>query len=94
VDFAVGGLRELETDLALLLAEEDVDAIGAAVEPGRVAVAGEAGHHGYGFISSGRCPRGKWTVRKNEPASRHKDDRGGLHRHTTPVGILAAPEMS
>ena len=39
-DFGVGdlcGLRELVTDLALLLAEEDVEAIGAALEPGSVA---------------------------------------------------------
>jgi hypothetical protein len=33
----LGGLRELETELALLLAEEDVEAIGAALEPGSVA---------------------------------------------------------
>jgi hypothetical protein len=33
----LGSLRELETDLALLLAEEDVEAIGAALEPGSVA---------------------------------------------------------
>jgi hypothetical protein len=36
-DVDVGGLRELETDLALLLAEEDVESIGAALEPGSVA---------------------------------------------------------
>jgi hypothetical protein len=36
-DVDVGGLRELETELALLLAEEDVEAIGAALEPGSVA---------------------------------------------------------
>jgi hypothetical protein len=36
-DIDVGGLRELETELALLLAEEDVEAIGAALEPGSVA---------------------------------------------------------
>lgn len=36
-DIDLGGLRELETDLALLLAEEDVESIGAAVEPGSVA---------------------------------------------------------
>jgi hypothetical protein len=33
----LAGLRELETELALLLAEEDVEAIGAAMEPGSVA---------------------------------------------------------
>ncbi len=33
-DSEVGRLRELETDLALLLAEEDVESIGAALEPG------------------------------------------------------------
>jgi hypothetical protein len=36
-DVDLGGLRELETDLALLLAEEDVESIGAAMEPGSVA---------------------------------------------------------
>ena len=30
-------LRELETELALLLAEEDVESIGAAIEPGTTA---------------------------------------------------------
>ena len=33
-DSEVGRLRELETDLALLLAEEDVESIGAALGPG------------------------------------------------------------
>ena len=33
-DADVGELRELETDLALLLAEEDIESIGAALEPG------------------------------------------------------------
>jgi Family of unknown function (DUF6325) len=33
-DAEVGQLRELETDLALLLAEEDMESIGAALEPG------------------------------------------------------------
>ena len=32
-DSELGRLRELETELALLLAEEDVEAIGAALEP-------------------------------------------------------------
>ena len=36
-DVDLGGLRELETELALLLAEEDVEAIGAALQPGSVA---------------------------------------------------------
>jgi len=34
---AVGELRKLEGDLALLLAAEDVEAIGAALEPGSIA---------------------------------------------------------
>jgi hypothetical protein len=33
-DADVGELRELETDLALLLAEEDMESVGAALEPG------------------------------------------------------------
>ena len=36
-DSEVGQLRELETDLALLLAAEDVESIGAALEPGTIA---------------------------------------------------------
>jgi hypothetical protein len=36
-DTDLSGLRALETSLALLLAEEDVEAIGAALEPGTVA---------------------------------------------------------
>jgi hypothetical protein len=36
-DGDLSGLRELETGLALLLAEEDVEAIGAALDPGSVA---------------------------------------------------------
>ncbi len=36
-DDELGGLRALETELALLLAEEDVEAIGAALEPGSIA---------------------------------------------------------
>jgi hypothetical protein len=36
-DADLGGLRELETELAVLLAEEDVESIGAALEPGSVA---------------------------------------------------------
>ena len=36
-DDELGELRELETELAMLLAEEDVEAIGAALEPGSVA---------------------------------------------------------
>ena len=34
---AVGELRKLEADLALLLAAEDVEAIGEALEPGSIA---------------------------------------------------------
>jgi hypothetical protein len=36
-DGDLGGLRELETELAMLLAAEDVESIGAALEPGSVA---------------------------------------------------------
>lgn len=36
-DGDLGELRALETELALLLAEEDVESIGAALEPGSVA---------------------------------------------------------
>ena len=36
-DDELGELRALEDELALLLAEEDVEAIGAAMEPGSVA---------------------------------------------------------
>ena len=33
-DSEIGQLRELESELALLLAEEDVESVGAALEPG------------------------------------------------------------
>jgi hypothetical protein len=36
-DGDLGELRELESELAMLLAEEDVESIGAALEPGSVA---------------------------------------------------------
>ena len=36
-DGELGELRGLETELAMLLAEEDVESIGAALEPGSVA---------------------------------------------------------
>jgi hypothetical protein len=36
-DGELGELRALETELAMLLAEEDVESIGAALEPGSVA---------------------------------------------------------
>jgi len=36
-DDELGELREAETELAMLLAEEDVESIGAALEPGSIA---------------------------------------------------------
>lgn len=36
-DSEIGKLRELESELAMLLAEEDVESIGAALEPGSIA---------------------------------------------------------
>lgn len=36
-DSELGELRALETELAILLAEEDIESIGAALEPGSVA---------------------------------------------------------
>jgi hypothetical protein len=67
-DVDLGGLRELETELALLLAEEDVESIGAALEPGSVAAVlvwenvwaapfGSAVRHSGGqLVASGRIP--------------------------------------
>jgi Family of unknown function (DUF6325) len=67
-DSAIGELRELETELALLLAEEDVAAIGAALEPGTIAAvlvwentwaapfATAVRHSGGLLVSSGRIP--------------------------------------
>jgi hypothetical protein len=67
-DGAVGRLRELETELALLLAEEDVASIGAALEPGTIAAvlvwentwaapfAAAVRHSGGQLIASGRIP--------------------------------------
>ena len=37
-DSAVGELRELERDLAVLLAEQDIEEIGASLEPGSAAM--------------------------------------------------------
>jgi hypothetical protein len=65
---AVGELRKLEGDLALLLAAEDVEAIGAALEPGSIAGvlvwentwAGPFGaavrHAGGQLVATGRIP--------------------------------------
>jgi Family of unknown function (DUF6325) len=64
----LGELRELESELAMLLAEEDVEAIGAALEPGSVAAVliwenawaapfGSAVRHSGGqMVASGRIP--------------------------------------
>jgi hypothetical protein len=67
-DGELGELRALETELALLLAEEDVEAIGAALEPGSVAAvlvwenawaapfASAVRHSGGQLVASGRIP--------------------------------------
>jgi len=67
-DTDLGGLRELENDLALLLAEEDVESIGAALEPGSVAAvlvwenvwaapfASAVRRSGGQLVASGRIP--------------------------------------
>ena len=67
-DTDLGSLRELETDLALLLAEEDVESIGAALEPGSVAAvlvwenvwaapfASAVRRSGGQLVASGRIP--------------------------------------
>jgi len=67
-DSDLAGLLELETELALLLAAEDVEAIGAAMEPGSVAAVliwenvwaapfGAAVRHSGGeLVASGRIP--------------------------------------
>ncbi|HET6870162.1 MAG TPA: DUF6325 family protein [Solirubrobacteraceae bacterium] len=64
----VGELRELETELAMLLAAEDVEAIGAALEPGSVAgvlvwentwaapFASSVRRSGGELVASGRIP--------------------------------------
>jgi galactose-1-phosphate uridylyltransferase len=61
-------LRELETEMAMLLAEEDVESIGAALEPGSIAAVlvfenvwaapfGSAVRHAGGqLVASGRIP--------------------------------------
>lgn len=65
---AVGAIRKLEGDLAILLAEEDVDKIGAVLEPGSIAGvlvwentwAGPFGsavrHSGGQLVAQGRIP--------------------------------------
>src|SRR5512142_179537 len=67
-DSEVGQLRELEAELALLLAEEDVEAIGAALEPGSYAAvlvwenvwaapfAASVRRSGGQLVASGRIP--------------------------------------
>ena len=67
-DSNLAELLELETELALLLAEDDVEAIGASLEPGSVAAvliwenvwaapfAAAAGRSGGQLVASGRIP--------------------------------------
>ena len=67
-DGELGELRELETELAMLLAAEDVEAIGAALEPGSVAAvlvwenawaapfASAVRRSGGQLVASGRIP--------------------------------------
>ena len=67
-DDELGELRALETGLAMLLAEEDVASIGAAMEPGSVAAvlvwenvwaapfASAIRHSGGQLVASGRIP--------------------------------------
>jgi hypothetical protein len=67
-DSEVGQLRELEAELALLLAEEDVEAIGAALEPDSYAAvlvwenvwaapfAASVRRSGGQLVASGRIP--------------------------------------
>ena len=64
----LGELRELESELAMLLAEEDVESIGAALEPGSVAAvlvwenswaapfASAVRRSGGQLVASGRIP--------------------------------------
>lgn len=67
-DGELGELRALEDELALLLAAEDVESIGAALEPGSVAAvlvyenvwaapfAASVRHSGGQLVASGRIP--------------------------------------
>jgi len=67
-DSELGELRALESELAMLLAEEDVEAIGAALEPGSVAAvlvwenvwaapfASAVRRSGGQLVTSGRIP--------------------------------------
>jgi hypothetical protein len=67
-DGELGELRALETELAMLLAADDVEAIGAALEPGSVAAvlvwenawaapfASAVRHSGGQLVASGRIP--------------------------------------
>ena len=65
-DSEVGELRELEAELALLLAEEDVEAIGAALEPDSL-----RGHPGIRELVGGtvrrRRPPLRWPVGRQRP---------------------------
>ena len=67
-DGELGELRALETELAMLLAEEDIESIGAALEPGSVAAvliwenawaapfASAVRRSGGQLVASGRIP--------------------------------------
>jgi Family of unknown function (DUF6325) len=67
-DSELGGLRALESELAMLLAEEDVEAIGSALEPGSIAAvliwenvwaapfASAVRRSGGQLVASGRIP--------------------------------------
>ena len=52
----VGELRALEADLAMLLAEEDVEEVGKALEPGSVAAVLVYENTGGQLVANGRIP--------------------------------------
>ena len=58
-DSEVGELRTLERDLAILLAEEDIEDIGASLEPGSAAAVLGLGKHLGGAVRLGRAQVGR-----------------------------------
>jgi hypothetical protein len=72
-DAEVGGFRSHEQELAMLLSEEDVTAVAAAIEPGSSAAV-LVWENKCRAVRSGRAPR-RWPARGQRPGP-HPSDAG------------------
>ena len=81
----VGEMLELEADLAMLLAEEDVEAIGAALEPGSVAAVLVYENSWAGPFASVRAPVG-WPAGRQRPHPHPGAARSGRSGRTSRRG--------